>query len=96
MQPPTIAPPICWSCQAPIGRGVDHCSSCGARQPERWEYHIETMHKGIGWSYHLNPKQVAVLNRLGSQGWELVAVEGQAGVHNATVSHSLVFKRRII
>lgn len=95
MQAP-VPQPTCWSCHASMARGVDHCSSCNALQPARWEYYVLTVNKKAGWSYHIDTDMVARFNALGAQGWELVSTAAQAGSFNATVSHSLIFKRRVI
>lgn len=96
MQQPSIPTPTCWVCHEPLGRGVPACADCGALQPVRWEYRVEHVARQ---SFHIHiwsTPQCAMLDRLGRDGWELVAVtDGTNGV-GGVLSHTLVFKRRLI
>ena len=61
------------------------------RSVERWEYHFLGFEEALGLGGYREQRQrlVETLNRLGSEGWELV------GVSQFGVGTGLYFKRRL-
>jgi hypothetical protein len=85
----------CWACGATTAPGAAQCPTCGAAQPVYWEYHVLPVNKGIAWSLNLDPGLARELNALGRAGWELVTMTAEQ-IEAGTISHSLVFKRRLL
>lgn len=58
--------------------------------PSHWEYKIINIRSE---HYRLDPNAVTELNRLGSEGWELVSVTSVNFKTGATDNIAMVFKR---